>query len=243
MSTHFPSPDNEPEVDEIDIEEHTKAGHAHVPLAKHYRISIDRTKYTVDVPEMTGKQILRLAGHTPESHKLFEKVRGGRPEPIAPDKVVSFRKPGIERFQTIPIDPGEGIESRRQFELSEDDQQALNALGLTWETVKDGERRLVLVHDFPTDPRYAPEKALAAIQLPAGYSDTQIDMVFFNPPIVRRDGKEIAATGGRVTFDQKTFQQWSRHRTAENPWRPGVDGIGTHLLMVEDWLKRELAKS
>ena len=33
---------------------------------------------------------------------------GGQVEPIAADKVVDFRKPGIERFQTLALDPTEG---------------------------------------------------------------------------------------------------------------------------------------
>ncbi|MBK6940903.1 MAG: multiubiquitin domain-containing protein [Planctomycetes bacterium] len=245
MSLSVPNPSDEPEVDEIDLEAHARAGHPHVPRAKakRYIITIDRARYTVGVPEMTGKEILRLAGHTPESHKLFEKVRGGRPEPVAPDQVVNLRKPGVERFQTIPIDPGEGIEIRRHFELPEEDVQALDSLGLPWETVNDDGRRIVLVHEFHTDSRYDHAKVLAALQLSAGYADTQIDMVYFWPPLARLDGRPIPATDGRVTFDQKAFQQWSRHRTASNPWRPGVDGIGTHLLMVEDWLRREFTKN
>lgn len=243
MTTPPSTPGSAHEIDEIDLEDHTKSGHLHVPLAKRYRITIDRTKYTVSVSEMSGTEILKLAGYTPQSHKLFQKLRGCRPEPVAPDEIVSFLKPGIERFQTIPIDPGEGIEPRRQFDLPAEDVQALAALEGIWETVRDGEQRLVFIHDFPTDPRYDHEKVLTALQLPAGYADSQIDMVYFCPPISRRDGRNIPATGGRVILDQKTFQQWSRHRTSANPWRPGVDGIGTHLLMVEDWLKREFTKN
>src|SRR5437762_2339644 len=97
----------EASVDEVDIEEHALAGRGAPPPAKRYVIRIDRQKYTVTVPEMSGKDILALAGHTPTSHKLYEKLRGKKPELVPPEKVVSFREPGIERFQTIPIDPGE----------------------------------------------------------------------------------------------------------------------------------------
>ena len=155
---------------------------------------------------------------------MLFRSRGGRPEPVAPDQPVSFRKPGVERFQTIPIDPGEGIELRRQFDLPEEDIQTLTDRGLPWEAVNDGGRRLLLVHDFPTGSGYDHEHALVALQLPAGYADSQIDMVYFCPPRSRKDGKEIPATGGRVTFDSRVFQQWSRHRTPANPWRPGTDG-------------------
>ena len=41
-------------------------------------------------------------------------------------------------------------------------------------------------------------------------------------------------------LDGKQYQQWSRHRTAANPWRPGLDNVGTHLIQVDSWLQREL---
>ena len=43
-------------------------------------------------------------------------------------------------------------------------------------------------------------------------------------------------------FESKRWQRWSRHRTKENPWRAGIDGVETHLLTVEEWLKREVSK-
>ena len=39
-----------------------------------------------------------------------------------------------------------------------------------------------------------------------------------------------------------TFQQWSRHRTPQNPWRVGIDDLGTHLVLVGDWLVKELTR-
>jgi hypothetical protein len=44
------------------------------------------------------------------------------------------------------------------------------------------------------------------------------------------------------SLDGKSFQRWSRHRTAENPWRIGRDNLGTHIILVEDWLAREFEK-
>jgi hypothetical protein len=42
-----------------------------------------------------------------------------------------------------------------------------------------------------------------------------------------------------LAFANKRYQQWSRHRTAQNPWRPGLDNVCTHLLQVNNWLERE----
>ena len=91
----------------IDLEEWAKAGKKPKP-AKKYKIRIDKEKYTVDVPSMTGAQILGLAGKTPQTHQLSQKIHRGAVEPVAPDEIVHFDTPGVERFQTLALDPTEG---------------------------------------------------------------------------------------------------------------------------------------
>jgi hypothetical protein len=57
---------------------------------------------------MTGQAILALAGKTPQQYLLSQRLRGGVVEPVAPDRVVSFVEPGVERFMTMPKDTTEG---------------------------------------------------------------------------------------------------------------------------------------
>lgn len=78
------------------------------PPAGIYIIRIDRERKRVPEPDLPGIKILALVGKTPDTHKLFEKFCGGKTEFIPPDAVVSFVKPGIERFQTIPKDTTDG---------------------------------------------------------------------------------------------------------------------------------------
>ena len=91
----------------IDLEEWAKAGKPPKP-AKVYRIRIDTVKKDVNVPSMTGRQILALIDKTPETYMLSQKIRGSAPIPIGADTVVHFDTPGIERFQTLARDPTEG---------------------------------------------------------------------------------------------------------------------------------------
>jgi len=91
----------------IDLEEWAKAGKTPKP-AKVYRIRIDKDKKDVTVPFMTGREILGLVSKTPETHMLSQKIRGGAPQPVAADQIVRFDTPGIERFQTLALDPTEG---------------------------------------------------------------------------------------------------------------------------------------
>ena len=82
---------------------------------------------------------------------------------------------------------------------------------------------------------------MTAIVIPPGYPDAQLDMVYFFPPLARADGGAIGALTPR-RFDEKDWQQWSRHRTQQNPWRPGEDDIAGHLMLVDYWLRRELPR-
>lgn len=98
------------ELEELDIEEFAKAHEPDQkkPCARFYVIRIDREKKRVREPELNGTQILALVDKTPGTHKLYQKLRGGQTEVVEPDENVSFVKPGIERFQTIPKDTTEG---------------------------------------------------------------------------------------------------------------------------------------
>ena len=99
-----------PEAEEIDIEEFSKNNphDCEKPIARHYIIRIDRERKRVSVSEMTGQEILELVDKTPETHRLYQKFRGGETTIVKPCDVVSFRRPGVERFQTIPLDTTEG---------------------------------------------------------------------------------------------------------------------------------------
>ena len=91
----------------IDLEEQAKAG-KEPKKAKKYRLRIDKEKYVVEVHEMTGRQILALAGKTPEKYVLSEKLQHGVIEPVGPEQVVVFHQHKIERFQTVARDCTEG---------------------------------------------------------------------------------------------------------------------------------------
>ena len=96
--------------EELDIESFAKE-HPDLekPTADVYIIRIDRELKRVHEPELPGIRILALVGKTPDTHKLFQKFRDGETKVVDPEEVVSFRRPGVERFQTIPKDTTEGI--------------------------------------------------------------------------------------------------------------------------------------
>jgi hypothetical protein len=133
------------------------------------------------------------------------------------------------------------MNARRQFTLPEDDIQFLEEYGLDWETINDGSQWLLL-NRFPTGGGYTEQEVTVAIRIETGYPLTPLDMVYFDPALKRKDGKSVPATEATQSIDGRVFQRWSRHRTSENPWKPGVDNIGSHIHLIEDWLQREFEK-
>ncbi|MBV8646335.1 multiubiquitin domain-containing protein [Paludibacterium sp.] len=229
------------EGDVVDVEAYLAAGKP-VPKGKKYRIRIDKQLYVVAVSEMTGQQILALAGKTPDKYLLRQKIHGAV-HPVAPEQEVSFLAPGVERFMTIPneVQEGEPAAQRLQFKLLAADLGYLNSLGLRWEAVLDGQVMCAVIYDWPLPDGYNVQVADVHVRMNAGYPDVQIDMAYFVPALARRDGRPI---NGLTTmqFDGRQWQQWSRHRTANSPWRVGEDDLSTHMGYVFAWLEAELRK-
>ncbi|WP_449420516.1 multiubiquitin domain-containing protein [Phormidium nigroviride] len=93
----------------IDIEEYAKAGKEPPRQCRAYRIRIDKQKYVVTRPTMTGRELLELAGkNPPEQYRIDQKLCGGKTVKISLDEKADFTAPGVERFMTLPLDQTEG---------------------------------------------------------------------------------------------------------------------------------------
>jgi hypothetical protein len=74
-----------------------------------YRIQIDKPHYETTNPTPTGRQLLELAGKLPtDQFNIYLKIPSGQPQRIGPDETVDLRKPGVEKFVTLPLDQTEG---------------------------------------------------------------------------------------------------------------------------------------
>ncbi len=209
-----------------------------------YKVQIDKSVFEMTDPTPTGRELLKLAGKVPvEQFAIYEKPQGGgQPIRIGLDQHVDLRKPGIERFVTLPLDQTEGLTSRRHFSLPADDMAWLESLGLKYELVAEANALRVVIYDLPISRGYNLDRVDVNVRIEPGYPDTQIDMAYFYPKLCRADGRAIAAICDDP-FDGKTWQRWSRHRTPANPWRPGIDNLATHFALVESWLVREANKA
>lgn len=229
------------EGDVVDVEAFLAAGKP-VPKGKKYRIRIDKQQFVVAVSEMKGREVLALAGKTPDKYLLRQKVHGAV-VPVGPDDEVSFVAPGVERFMTIPneVQEGDAAAQRLDFKLLPADLAFLNSLGLRWEAVLEGRVMCVVIYDWPLPQGYNVDAADVHVRMTEGYPDAQIDMAYFAPALARRDGRGINGLSS-LQFDGRQWQQWSRHRTANSPWRIGEDDLSTHMQYVYAWLEAELQK-
>lgn len=99
--------DDQEVLNEVEIEVYGKENRK-PPLAHRYIIRINKTKYTVEQQILSGTELLALAGKNPNQNKLYQKLHGGQLKEIAPADKVNFSAPGIERFQTVPLNETEG---------------------------------------------------------------------------------------------------------------------------------------
>jgi hypothetical protein len=130
---------------------------------------------------------------------------------------------------------------RRDFILPEQDSDFLSATGLIWETMNDISGRWLIIQGYPVPIGYNIQSVNLALKVEPNYPVTQFDMVYFFPYLSRINGKVIGALAMQ-NIQGKMWQRWSRHRTAQNPWRVGLDDVSTHLQLVDYWLERELRK-
>jgi hypothetical protein len=241
----------EPEVVEViiieivELEEHAKQHGNEAPHAKQYAFRVDKERVVVHAPTITGTEILAKVGKTPEGFKLYQHKRGHQPILIGPDQVVNLREPGVERFTTMPKDTTEGRAGtclRQDFRLPESDEAYLQGLGLTWEALLEGASRWLIIHEWTIPAGYNQGQVSIALLIPANYSDSQIDMVYFKQHLARTDGRPIGALSTQQIGGVE-WQRWSRHRTGANPWRIRIDDVASHLSLVDEWLRREFVKA
>lgn len=231
------------EVEIIDIHEHCHNGQP-VPDNCKYKILIDREPYVVHEKYLTGREILLLTQKTPpERFQLRQKFKDGRVITIKNDQKVCFTDPGIEKFKTLALDSTEGEDKvlRKEFDLLEEDELFISSLHLPWESVKQANQNWVLIHNYPIQKGYNVDVASMAIRMIGGYPTSGLDMVYFYPSLKRADQQLVGALS-EYSLDGKIYQQWSRHRTSVNPWRPDVDNLSTHVALADFWLSNEFLK-
>ena len=215
-----------------------------VTRPKTWKLRVQGVTLEFAVPHVKVGDAMMQAGFDPtKAWDIFLLVAGKPKQKVDVNFEVDLTTPGIERIRLMQrnVDNGEGSlpKLRREFRLLEVDEAHLDATGLEWETIKFGERRWLIIYDYPLLPGYTPGKAKLAFDIPKDYPQAQLDMFYFDPAVARCDGVAIPNTHVTVIVEGKQFQGWSRHRNSSHPWDPFSDNVATQLALVEYSLARE----
>jgi Multiubiquitin len=92
----------------INIEEYAKQGNKPPSENVIYRFRVGTIFAEHDKPLISGREILQKVNLDPGQNRLYQKLQGGQRIAINLDETVDLSQPGLERFETIPLDPTEG---------------------------------------------------------------------------------------------------------------------------------------
>lgn len=207
-----------------------------------WKLNVQGVHVISESPTIVVRAALIQAGFNPEQGWIIVLKTESAKKQVGLDDVIDLRAPGIEKLRLTPreINNGEAGGPRRQFRLLEADEKGLVDRDFRWETVVEGGRRWLILHDVELPRGYAVGATTIAIDVPNAYPAAELDMFYCYPWLERTDGQTIPQTQSRETLSGQSFQRWSRHRGAIAPWRVGLDNVLTHLTLVEAAILREV---
>ena len=125
--------------------------------------------------------------------------------------------------------------------LLEDDELYLKEKGYSYECRQDpGGQVYVVIKDYTLPPGYTGDKVDLLVIIPAGYPTAQMDMFWVYPEI--RFYHNNSYPNAADCFEDRIglrWQRFSRHYSPKYPWRPGVDSLSSHLIMVQKSLEEK----
>lgn len=211
-----------------------------------WKLNVQGVVLIVHEPTIVVHQAMKDAGFDPSKNWIIIlRVRDQPKQEVNLDYVIDLRTPGIEKLRLTPREVNNGevaTAPRRKFALLDVDERFLNGLGLWWETIIDGERRWLLIYDYPVPVGFTVQHVLLALEIPLTYPGAQIDMFYTNPPLALKSGRAIDRTQASATILGMPFNGWSRHRGAQSKWNPASDNVSTHLALVESAMAKEVGE-
>lgn len=206
-----------------------------------YKFTVDKQHLVSEEQHITGHAIMQIAGIAIDgTFGLYQKIKGKAMERIMNlEEEIDLSAKGIERFVSLPLEQQEGEAPSRIGVLPANDEEYLNALGLRWEVKAEASVHWLVIHDYPIPSGYNHTLSDVSLRLMPSYPDSQIDMVYFANHLTLTSNRIISRLTPANHLN-RNWQQWSRHRTSQNPWRMGIDCVETHMAQVQHWLEREV---
>ena len=120
------------------------------------------------------------------------------------------------------------------------DAAFLTERSLEYSTEMEGGVLCIVVPGWTVPSGYTVQEADILLRLPPGYPDLPPDMWWFDPAVLRSDGRKIPATQVTECYLGRNWQRWSRHLIPEQ-WCSGVDGLGSFFTLIHEDLRRYAA--
>ena len=98
----------------------------------------------------------------------------------------------------------------------------------------------VVLPAFPLPAGLTRDCADLLLRLVPGYPDVPPDMWWFDPAVLRNDGRSISQTQVSEKYLGRMWQRWSRH-LSPGQWKPGVDSVESFIAIVQRELKAAAA--
>ena len=211
-------------------------------LTYKYLIRINKDKYEVEKEIITGREIILLAGKSPDSNGVRMFTKSGK-KMVGLDESIDLRESGVERFVLVPLDCTEGFATAEPFkQLTTDDVSFVKSYSEELvDFITKGNTCWTVFRQFKLPEGYNVDVADLAIMVPSNYPLGRLDMFYFSPALSRKDAKPIGALTS-TTLEGKNYQRWSRHRTPANPWNPEIDNLESHVMLATSCLEAELKK-
>ncbi|OPG73902.1 prokaryotic E2 family E [Pseudomonas ogarae] len=206
-----------------------------------WKLNIQGEVYEFSTPTVPVREAMLKAGLDPNLiWQIFLMVKDMPKQSMTVSDSIDLRAPGIEKLRLTQKDVSNGEAApplRRDFKLLPRDEQYLDAVGHSWETQVTKENgRWLVIQGYSLPPGFSEQTVQLALNIPAGYPSTMLDMFYVYPAVRLANGAGIPSTEIVGTLDGVTFQGWSRHR----PWSPVSDNVVTQLAMAEGCLLKEV---
>lgn len=119
-------------------------------------------------------------------------------------------------------------------EFPEQDKAFLDEKGYQYSLTRSASGWYLLISNFSFPDAYDHSSADVLINIVDGYPDSKLDMFYTIPDVKLKNGNWPQNCTEHVVFNEKSWQQWSRH----TQWRPGIDNLRTFISSIV----REIAK-
>jgi hypothetical protein len=117
------------------------------------------------------------------------------------------------------------------------DLACLTERGLEYTTTIEANMICIVIRSYPLPLGYSRSATDLLLRLQPGFPDIPPDMWWFEPAVLRSDGRTIQATEITEQHLGRVWQRWSRHFNG-GQWKSGVDTLESFLALIRRELER-----